>query len=326
MEALLARHAMDVTILESSLRQLAPKPRFGKAPSLESIQRAEQLGALKREELVARHRSELESFVEPTVTAAAAVVPPVVAAAAAAVVPPVVAAIVAAAADSASDEDEEVDGSAGRKGKAARRRERKDARLAANRATALSSVDSDAAIAAARACEDEADALRAQLGPLGFSIVSVIGDGHCLFRAIAAQLVLAGGVGSGAEYLPLRRRAADVIRTFWEEFAPFLPYDPSDGYGEDASAARTAVGKYCDRVATSNCWGGHPEIRALAYALGCPILVFRARSVPIQFLPRGEEEQVISSVRGGGEARNALRLSFHAFYSAGEHYNSVVAN
>jgi OTU domain-containing protein 6 len=321
MEALKARHAMDVTILESSLRQLAPKPRFGKAPSLESIQRAEQLGALKRDELVARHRSELETFVEPvqTVTTAAAVL--------------VVPTTVAAAADSASDEEdeEEVDGSggggsAGRKGKAARRRERKDARLAANRATALSSVDSDAAIAAARACEDEADALRTQLGPLGFSIIPVIGDGHCLFRAVAAQLVLAGGVGSGAEFMPLRRRAADVIRTFWEEFAPFLPYDPSDGYGEDMNAARAAVGKYCDRVAASNCWGGHPEIRALAYALGCPILVFRARSVPIQFLPRGEEEQVISNVRGSGEARNVLRLSFHAFYSAGEHYNSVVAN
>lgn len=318
---------MEKTILESSIRQLAPKPRFGKAPSAESIERAEQLATAKRVEIVARHLSEVEKFVPPAPES-------IVAAASAATAVPVSASAAAAAADSVSDgednaaEDEGgAGGAAGRKGNAARRRERKDARLASVRAAAMAEADSASTIATVKARDAEAAALVAQLRPLGFSIVPVIGDGHCLFRAVAMQLVTVGGAGSGADFMPLRRRAADVIRIFWEDFAPFLPYVASDGYSEEVGAARAAVGAYCDRIATTNCWGGHPEVRALAFALGCPILIYQAHAAPTQFLPRGEEQVLGKALNegAGGAVRHVLRLSFHLHSSgAGEHYNSCI--
>ena len=72
-------------------------------------------------------------------------------------------------------------------------------------------------------------------------------------------------------------------------------------------------------MASTNAWGGHPELRALANVLGCSIVVFRAGAQPLQFDPRGAE----SSVSGLG-GRRQLRISFHAHQlAAGEHYNSV---
>ena len=160
----------------------------------------------------------------------------------------------------------------------------------------------------------------------------LLGDGSATPAASSSSS--SGGGGGGADYLPLRRRAADYILAHADAFAPFLPYEPSDGYpeGEDAAtpaATRAAVGRYCARMGgATSAWGGHPEIRALACSLGLPIELFTASGAPIEFTPEGGE------LRGGaaGEGRRQwpdsarLRLSFHRYYYAlGEHYNSVCA-
>jgi OTU domain-containing protein 6 len=313
MDALLSRHALEISIFESSVRQLAPKPRFGKAPSAEAIERAEASARSKRVELDLRHRSELDAL--------SAAPPPIEAAA------PVLAAAIAPAERDASDgEDDGSDGAgaaesaASRKGKAARRRERKEARLASERAAALGADASSAGVPSAR--EAEMESLERQLLPLGFTIAPITGDGHCLFRAVAAQMALAGGSGDSVNHVELRRRAAQVIRTFWEDYAPFLPYEASDDYREEAPAALAAVGRYCDRLATTNAWGGHPEIRALAHATGCSVLVYRAGSEALEFKPRGDE--TARSDASAPAAARCVRISFHVHYGASEHYNSVV--
>jgi OTU domain-containing protein 6 len=308
MDELLSRHALELSIFESSVRQLAPKPRFGKAPTAEAIERAEASARSKRIELDLRHRSELEAF---------SAAPP----ASETVAPMLAATIAPPERDDGEDDGSDggiADSAASKKGKAARRRERKETRLASERAAALGAGVDIAGAPSAR--EVEMESLRQQLLPLGFTIAPVIGDGHCLFRAVAAQMALMGGSGGSVDHGELRRRAAQVIRTFWEDFAPFLPYEASDDYRDGAALA--AVGRYCDRLAATNAWGGHPEIRALAHATGCSVLVYRAGSEALEFKPRGDE-----TVLAGGSAPAAarcVRVSFHAHYGASEHYNSVV--
>jgi len=325
MDDLLKRHAKEATTLESSLKMLAPKPRFGKQPTPDALAAADALAATKRAELAARHAAEIAHF--DAAPAAECAPPPAPAGA------PAAEGAAAGASESDSDADDAGAGAgagdgASKRGKAARRRERKEARAAAERA-AIAAADA-AAPPRESARDAELRALHEQLRPLALGIAHVPGDGHCLFRALAHQLVVAAGdrgagVGAAATadaVARLRGRAADFIATFWEEFAPFLPYEAADAFpgGEGAEAgpaARAAVGRYCARLAASSCWGGHPEIRALSNVLGCPIVVFRAGAKPLQFSPRGGEGEAHA-------ARNVLRLSFHGHYYASEHYNSVV--
>lgn len=126
----------------------------------------------------------------------------------------------------------------------------------------------------------------------------------------------------------LRKRATDYIRHRPHAFAPFLPYEPSDGYPEgthpSAYAVEAAVEKYCHRMATTGAWGGHPELRALASTLGLPIVVYQAGAEPWRF---GPDDDAIdkSRVARKDEAEVVLRLTYHKrYYALGEHYNSVV--
>lgn len=209
----------------------------------------------------------------------------------------------------------------------------------------------------------ETAALTAKLAPQGLEIFAVTGDGHCLFRAVAHQLsLLRGGApaaaGSDADYRSLRARAATYIRLHADDFAPYLPYEPSDGYpaapvpGSDAVHA--AVSHYCERLATTSTWGGHPELKALSCTLGVPLLIFQAEGEPWRVAPTadrilsgagsgataprpvrrarareeydgGDDDSAGGGVDDGGVSDDAaLRLSFHRHFSAGEHFNSVV--
>lgn len=131
------------------------------------------------------------------------------------------------------------------------------------------------------------------------------------------------------DHRTLRKRAAAYIALNASEFAPFLPYEPGDGFGEDGDAA-VAVTRYCRRLesSTGTVWGGHPEIRALSATLGVPIVVHQAGASPLVFSPAGSEQRRPATLTAGGvplAADAALHLSFHRYYYAlGEHYNSVV--
>jgi len=190
--------------------------------------------------------------------------------------------------------------------------------------------------AAARAAEDTSDtpgsgggasareletaAILEQLSPQGLVIKAVAADGNCLFRAVSDQLLLlssrAGGGGSVPDHAVLRRRAAEYIRAHGPEFAPFLPYEPADGYPEgeapDEAAVRAAVARYCLRLAGSVCWGGHPELRALSCTLGLPFLVFQAGAPPYSITPDAE----VMAEQGTAPAAQAAGSSSAAAGSA----------
>jgi hypothetical protein len=310
MEELLARHASEAALLTKNIASMAPKPRFGRAPSAEAIAAAERVAGEQRAALVARQAAEVSAF---------SAAPPA----------PV-------EEDGLVEEEEEegggleVEGSAGVAGainvdgggggggakltRAERRRLKKEALAAAEEAPAGASGPTRGDL--------ETHALQEQLRPLRLAIKRIPGDGSCLFRSIADQLTLQSGGGGAHTHGALRARTADFIRTFWEEFAPFLPYEPEDGFPSDGSGAtaRGAVARYCDRLASTNAWGGHPEVRSLANVLGCSIVVYREGAPPLQFHPRGEE------LTGDTAAtRSVLRITFHAHFTANaEHYNSVV--
>jgi len=106
----------------------------------------------------------------------------------------------------------------------------------------------------------------------------------------------AGGEPSEHDFRSLRRRAATYIRLHADDFAPFLPYEPSDGYPDspeaDAAAGgggvRAAVAKYCERLERSALWGGHPEIKALCCTLGVPFVVYQAEGEPWRLAPTAD--------------------------------------
>ena len=335
-DALVKRHALEVEVLAASIKAAVPKGFMGKKPSPAAVAAAEASGVERRAALAARHARELEDFTAnpPSLTPAAAPVP-----VAAALQPAAAAAAVEHKAQEEEEEEEEEggDGAAGGGGggggggKKLSRKERRLAKQAmwdAEQARAdARAAASSAPASASSAKEEEMRALLEQLTPLGLCISAIPADGNCLFRAVADQLQLQLQQADGApvsaaltEHRALRARAQEFIRTYWEDFAPFLPYEAADGYAaaERAGDPRSAVIRYCERMTSSNAWGGHPEIRALANVLGCSVVVFRAGAKPLQFDPKGEERSV-SGIGG----RRQLRISFHAHQlSAGEHYNS----
>jgi len=205
-----------------------------------------------------------------------------------------------------------------------------------------STFDPEAARAAAqaRSRDGEMSIVSSRVRTLGLAVHEVVADGNCLFRAAAHQLALlarrggarGGGAPGGegeAAHRELRRRAATFIRLHAEEFAPFLPYLPGDGYPEAPEAApgaaRLALERYCERLASSSSWGGHPELRALAGTLGVPIVVHQAEGAPWRFAPVAAEDGMLRGGGGADDYEDALRLSFHRFYHARyEHYNSLV--
>ncbi len=329
---MLKRHAMEVDLLSASIKAATPKGFMGKKPSPAAVAAAEAKGAERRAALAAQQEREVAAFVEsPPAIEAPPPPPPQQQQQQQQPAPAAPAAPEPAAEDEEAEGDGEGGGGGGGGGGKLSRKERrrvKQEQQEAEQARADALEHASAPAAGATAREEESRALAEQLAPLGLVIAPMPADGNCLYRAVADQLQLQlrqpGGVPVGAElaeHRALRARAADFIRTFWEEYAPFLAYVAADGYAEAERTGdlRSAVIRYSQRMAASSAWGGHPELRALANVLGCSVIVFRAGAKPLQFDPKGEER----SVSGAG-GRRQLRISFHAHQlSAGEHYNSV---
>lgn len=72
-------------------------------------------------------------------------------------------------------------------------------------------------------------------------------------RGSGASTATASSSASAPDAGALRRRAADYIRLHADDFAPFLPYEPGDGFPEGADPPRPAVLRavehYCARLA-----------------------------------------------------------------------------
>jgi len=86
-----------------------------------------------------------------------------------------------------------------------------------------------------------------------------------------------------------------------EDYAPFCEY---------TNNIKT-FDEYVDSVRSSNEWGGHLELRALAEGLRRPIVVYSAAQPKL--------------VMGDDDGSNPVLLSYHLhYYSLGEHYNQIV--
>ena len=91
-------------------------------------------------------------------------------------------------------------------------------------------------------------------------------DGHCMFNAIADQLVALQLISPDQAADPkfTRRAAVDYMRAHPDDFMPFLPSIT----GEDSAGATEHDGmmtpaefeKYCTLVAETGEWGGEPEV------------------------------------------------------------------
>jgi OTU domain-containing protein 6 len=134
-----------------------------------------------------------------------------------------------------------------------------------------------------------------QLAPLNMIIAEVKADGHCLYRAVAAQCQ--------SDYLTIRKICSETLKAHEDDFAPFCEYT------DTVPDFQT----YVERVRSSADWGGHLELRAISMALKRPVWIFSSTSPH----PLVIEEQS-SDV-------DPIRLSYHLkYYALGEHYNQVI--
>jgi len=147
-------------------------------------------------------------------------------------------------------------------------------------------------------------------------------DGHCLFAAVADQLVLLSQLVPMAGqpiYMVTRNAAADFILSHPDDFIPFLPGIEGED-GQDATAATGVLSmqglqKYCETIRNTGAWGGEPEITALARAFQIPIEVVQWGNPPIvTHFPDPN-----APLRG-----RPITISYHRrMYGLGEHYNSL---
>lgn len=215
---------------------------------------------------------------------------------------------------------------------AAKKKARKEARRAAKaKAEAEREAEIEAEKAAApdeRAIENAA--IQSRLDGLGLTMRKMPADGNCLFHSVADQLQRAGHsiatragkvrsvasagkvgsltlarVGTQTAYKELRMMTADYLERNGESFGGFLVYTEED------EASGEPLASYCARLRDTAEWGGEPELRALAEAVGCPITVHSAGSDPLE-------------VNAGADGPN-VHVSFHQrYYALGDHYNSVI--
>jgi OTU domain-containing protein 6 len=150
--------------------------------------------------------------------------------------------------------------------------------------------------------------------------LKVTPDGHCLFAAVADQLVILGILPKEqANYTVTRTAAANYIYTHPDDFLPFLPsVDGEDGIGATDAGLMTPrqFGMYCTAIRDTGVWGGEPEILALARAYNIPIHVIQSGTPPVVVHnPTGAPNQ-----DGGLDGnKKVVRISYHRrMYGLGE--------
>jgi len=127
-----------------------------------------------------------------------------------------------------------------------------------------------------------------QLGAGGLTIKDVAGDGNCLFRAIADQLV-----DDPSRHAEFRKRIMDFVEAQREAFEPFVEDDiPFEVYVSD--------------MRKMSSWGGHIEIQAFSLQYQCNVIIHQLDQ------PRWE-------VNNHDLPKKTIHLSYHD----GDHYASV---
>lgn len=197
---------------------------------------------------------------------------------------------------SADDED----GTAIRKSKAQRRRERKE-QEAKKRDVEIQQAEEENKTSDRQL---EIKAINKILKSRNLALHIIKSDGDCLYNSIRHQLELYKINYSIEE---LRKIAAEYIRANKDELICYMPSSKGDDIMSQAE-----FDDYCHQVESTKAWGSQIEIQALSNSLKLKIEVLQAQGRP-----------TIS----GQEYPNAphLIVTYHRlFYRLGEHYNSTV--
>jgi OTU domain-containing protein 6 len=145
--------------------------------------------------------------------------------------------------------------------------------------------------------------------PVYGMIVDVPADGHCLYRAIAAQLSLSTTTTT-TDYRTVRNVAADGLLKHRDTLEAFCESHYDD---------------YIDRVRNSADWGGHLELRALCFMLHRPIIIYSTNPPLTIGDDKDDHDHDNHGAQDQAAAVEPIRLSYHLhYYALGEHYNHVV--
>ena len=140
-----------------------------------------------------------------------------------------------------------------------------------------------------------------------YVIADIPADGHCLYRAVAAQLN-----NPAQDYRTVRGICADRLLQHANAYAPFAELEQGATFTN-----------YCERVRFGTEWGGHLEIRALATALQRSIHIYSVAAAANGYTAVEPEDQVQRN--SGHNELDPIRLSYHVhYYALGEHYNQVI--
>lgn len=139
-------------------------------------------------------------------------------------------------------------------------------------------------------------------------------DGHCLYSAVADQLLLHSVIPKDqANYATVRLAASNYIYSHPDDFLPFLPSAAGENGGAGIMSPKEFE-QYCAAIRDTAVWGGEPEILALS----------RAYNVPIHVIQGGSPPAVIHNPTGAPQdedlkSKRALRISYHRrMYGLGE--------
>ena len=158
----------------------------------------------------------------------------------------------------------------------------------------------------------EREAMQGHFSSRGFREQEIRSDGHCLYAAIADQLVSADIclqpqidiVGLNVEditrkpaYKTTRAIAASYISAHPDDFVPFLEEPLSD---------------YVHTIRETGEWGGHLELLALAKAYGININVLQGN---------GQVDTIEGSFKS--DAKSIWLAYYRHSFGLGEHYNSL---
>ncbi|ORX48581.1 OTU-domain-containing protein [Hesseltinella vesiculosa] len=151
----------------------------------------------------------------------------------------------------------------------------------------------------------ESDCIKELLIPMKLKLQEITADGHCLYNAVAAQLLQR--YQEQTTHDALRKETADYMRKHPDDFLPYLYKDSGDMYTPDDFEI------YCRDIETTARWGGQVEIAAMS----------RVKKVPIHVVQMGAPVLKINDDEFPG--KTPLVLSYHKhLYSLGAHYNSLL--
>ena len=172
-----------------------------------------------------------------------------------------------------------------------------------------------------------------------FEIVEIPADGHCLYRAVAAQLNRMhcqpnnknNDSSNYTNYQTIRARCADQLQQHPDEYMHFAELHNDDNNNNHETTTTTTVAaftEYCERVRSGSDWGGHLELRALATALQRPIHIYSVAAQGCVIVePEEPANSTTTTITSSADAAmlQPIRLSYHVhYYALGEHYNEVV--